>query len=62
MIGEMPDLDKVIEGLECCSQEVCPHPKTKCPYYDRHFPGSCQIKLHCDAVVWLRRMKKEREE
>ena len=48
----MADIDKVRRGLECCSEEICAG--TDCPYYDRQRHGTCQIKLHRDALEVIR--------
>ena len=53
IMSDTVDKDKVIRGLECCSYEVCPKDEV-CPYQDKHFPGSCQIRLHIDALKLLK--------
>ena len=50
----MPDRDKVIKGLECCTKgEVC---ISDCPYF-REFPmtdGRCITALQADALALLK--------
>ncbi len=46
----MIDIEKIAKGLECCSDEVC-HKEEGCPYYDKAYHGSCQIKLHEEALA-----------
>lgn len=48
----MPDLEKVIKGLECCDG-VCDW-ETGCPYYDKLEPFDCEKQLREDALALLK--------
>jgi hypothetical protein len=46
----MPDREKVIKGLECCSSaEEC---GKQCPYWDDE--GACRTHLEADALALLK--------
>lgn len=50
----MPDKDKVIKGLECCSEK---HNCLTCPYFC--FSATCQDDMNRDALALLRGQKSE---
>ena len=45
----MPDMEKVVKGLECCSVK---HNCTGCPYFK--FDASCQDDMNKDALELLK--------
>ena len=57
---KVADIEKVKKGLRCCSDETC-HKEQGCPYWDKDWPGSCQIKLHNEAREILEETKEESE-
>ena len=50
----MPDLEKVIKGLECCFGEIAICAQNECPYYEGHNDYECERKLMMDALELLK--------
>lgn len=65
----MPDMEKVIRGLECCarfadSMEYFSEACGNCPYNDNMFLGTCSTvkPLLTDALTLLREMVREEDD
>jgi len=52
------DMDKIIEGLEYCSQEGC---DKECPYHNPSWHGTCQLQLHRDSLMLIKVLAGENE-
>lgn len=49
----MPDLKKVINGLDCCLEGLC----EPCEYSSSKAPGGCKDELMCDALALLKKQE-----
>ena len=54
----MQSVADLIKGLECCSGETCK--QKECPYYTQ-LHGTCQIRLHEDALKLIKSIAGEPE-
>lgn len=60
----MADKEKVIKGLEMCwyQEKSCKH--RECPYYMGEHElkvGTCERKLHCDAIALLKEIEQQKQ-
>ena len=47
----MPDKEKVLKGLECCSDRIGKRCRSVCPYHERNY---CESELAADALELLK--------
>ena len=56
----MPDIEKVIKGLECCAKDDCSI-NDNCPYGEED-PDNCLERLSADSLALLNELKNDRLE
>ena len=53
----MPNMDKVLKGLECCTKHEC---GKECPYHD--IDTGCRTDMEIDALALLKEQEAEIDE
>lgn len=50
----MPDMEKVLKGLEMCTADLCKVDKSECPYCDYDAKEICIDRIMSDALALLK--------